>query len=70
MFEAGYGTIGESATETRTFEDRQEAQAWINEIVLSLPAPTVIEHEADEEHEEAWTEEVCSWHAWVKNLNA
>lgn len=65
MFTAGYGTIGQEPTENKSFDSYDEAKEWVDSIIPSLPEPDLIEHLADEDHEEPWTEEICSWHVWI-----
>lgn len=65
MFTAGYGPIDGPPTDTRDFDTRDEAQAWLDSITPTLPPPTYIEHPAEGDTP-AWTEQVCSWQAWIQ----
>ena len=65
MFKAGYGPTGGDPDETKEFNTREKAHAWLDPIIAEFPEGEYIEHPADEEHEEPWTEYICSWQAFV-----
>jgi hypothetical protein len=58
QYKAGYGDVDAPATEEREFETREEAQAWLDTIIPTLP-PSEVNDDG---------EVFCSWGAWIAAL--
>jgi hypothetical protein len=54
-YKAGYGDVDAPATEERDFDTREEAHAWLDTVIPTLPLPEVNDD----------GEEICSWGAWI-----
>ena len=74
-YTAAYGDIDKSPTKptkSKTFDTREEAQEWLDDITKDLPPATVWEEEIvhNEDHTEVVVHQECSWHAWISNDDA
>lgn len=71
-YTAGYGDIDKSPaepTESKTFDTREEAQDWLDDVTKDLPAVTTWEEEIihSEDYTEVIVHQDCPWHAWISN---
>lgn len=71
-YTAAYGDVDKSPTEpteSRTFDTREEAQFWLDDVIKDLPEANMWEEEIihSEDHIEIRVNQECSWHAWISN---
>jgi viroplasmin and RNaseH domain-containing protein len=76
MYTAGYGDSPTEPTEQKSFETREEAQAWLDEIIPTLPEQTLVSEEIPETVVDGNVVPAvpavyeCSWCAWISNDDA